>query len=43
MTVAVWDTGFASTLSTPGRLPSTLSATAFSEAQCTPETSSTVV
>jgi hypothetical protein len=33
VTVAVCATGFASTVSTPGRRPSTDSATAFEEAQ----------
>jgi hypothetical protein len=41
--LAVWDTGLTSTASTPGRRESTDSATDFDEAQCTPDTSSTVV
>jgi len=43
VTVAVWDTGFASTSSTPGRRDNTASATFFEAAQCTPDTSSTAV
>src|SRR6266567_183048 len=43
VTVAVWETGLASTHSTPGRRPSTASTTAFSLAQLRPRTSRTAV
>src|SRR5918994_1925419 len=41
--LAVWETGFASTLRTPGRLPIAASTTAFSEARNIPLASSTAV
>jgi hypothetical protein len=41
--VAVWATGLAWIACTPGRRPSTASTTAFSLAQCTPDTSTTAV
>jgi len=43
VTVAVWDSAFASTASTPGRRSSAFSITASEVAQCRPPTCTTVV